>query len=147
MEATATRRAHLFVLRKLLERFDQHDVRLASDKCVFMQARIEWIGRVLDENGVAPCPNKLAAIRKIPLPSSKDALRKYMCMAQWHIKDFSPAFVRHASKLWPFTSTKQVVRWQPGPVEIAAFEAIRDLTGAQLLRNHFKDHVPSALVL
>jgi len=147
LEATATRRAHLFVLRKLLERFDQHDVRLASDKCVFMQARIEWIGRVLDENGVAPCPNKLAAIRKIPLPSSKDALRKYMCMAQWHIKDFSPAFVRHASKLWPFTSTKQVVRWQPGPVEIAAFEAIRDLTGAQLLRNHFKDHVPSALVL
>jgi hypothetical protein len=49
--------------------------------------------------------------------------------------------------LWPFASMKQGVRWQPGPVEIAAFEAIRDMTGAQLLRNHFKDHVPSALVL
>ena len=114
LEATITRRAHIFVLRHLFQRFDQHDVRLAAEKCEFMRARIEWIGRLLDETGVSPSPKKLAAIRKIPLPVSKDALRKFMCMAQWHIKDFSPDFVKHAAKLWPFTSTKQDVRWRPG---------------------------------
>ena len=134
--ATVSRRAHLFVLRKLFERLDEHDVRLARPKCEFMVPRVEWIGRVIDEHGVSPHPQKLAAIRKIPLPQSKAELRKFMCMAQWHIKDFSPSFSKHAAVLWPFTSTKQDVTWRPQEVQCAAFEAIRDLAGQQLLRNH-----------
>ena len=48
-------------------------------------------------------------------------------------------FIKHAAVLWPFMSTKQEIRWRPKEKETKAFEAIRDLAGQQMLRNHYQD--------
>ena len=145
LAATKTRRAHLYVLRKLFQRFDEYDVRLARDKCEFMRSEIKWVGHVLDAQGVRPDPEKLHAIKKIPAPRTKEELRKFMHMAQWHLKEYAPLFSKYASKLWPMTSTKKEIVWRWDIVEQEAFANIKSLCEKALMRAHFRDEEPSEL--
>ena len=137
LAATKTRRSHLYVLKKLLDRFDQYDLRLAREKCKFLRSSVDWLGHMLDEYGVYPNPEKLRCIEKIPVPACKEDVRQFMHMAQWHLKDYAPHFSKHAAKLWPLTSTKREVRWQWGMVEQRAFESLKGLCSTKLMRTHF----------
>ena len=145
LAATKTRRAHLYVLRKLFEQFDKFDIRLARDKCEFLQSEIRWVGHVLNAEGVRPDPDKLHCIKKIPAPRTKEELRKFMHMAQWHLKEYAPLFSQYASKLWPMTSTKREVAWVWDSNEQMAFASIKALCEKALTRAHFRDDVPSEL--
>ena len=147
LAATKTRRAHLFVFESLLKRFDEHDIRLARDKCEFMVSELKWLGYILSGEGIAPDPEKLNCINKIPVPTSKASLSKFLNMSQWHLSEFSPKFSKLAADLWPMTSSKESVRFDWSSEHGRSFEGIKKLCCEKLMRTHFRDDVPSQIVV
>ncbi|XP_032075671.1 uncharacterized protein K02A2.6-like, partial [Thamnophis elegans] len=71
----ATSRSELIdVLRKVLCRFRGAGLKLKSSKCSFAVPRVEFLGFLIDAQGIHPTPSKIAAIKNgMPLTLACDA--------------------------------------------------------------------------
>lgn len=47
-----------------------------STKCVFGVLSLEYLGHIIDREGIRPIPDKVEAIFKIPVPNSLKQLRR-----------------------------------------------------------------------
>ncbi|UYV65612.1 K02A2.6-like [Cordylochernes scorpioides] len=66
----------LLVLRKLKEA----KVTLNKAKCVFGVPRINFLGHILDEDGIRPDPAKIEAVAKMPAPTDVHGVRRFLGM-------------------------------------------------------------------
>ncbi|UYV63627.1 hypothetical protein LAZ67_2005063, partial [Cordylochernes scorpioides] len=64
------------VLRKLKEA----KVTLNKAKCVFGVPRINFLGHILDEDGIRPDPAKIEAVAKMPAPTDVHGVRRFLGM-------------------------------------------------------------------
>ena len=55
---------HLAVLGQVLEILEKYGLRLKKEKCLFIAPTVDYLGYRIDQNGLHPLPNKLAAIYK-----------------------------------------------------------------------------------
>ena len=54
---------------------------LNPDKCEFLKSRLTFLGHVMDENGIHPNSEKIAAITKMQPPTSITELSRFLGMA------------------------------------------------------------------
>ncbi|CAF5130357.1 unnamed protein product, partial [Rotaria magnacalcarata] len=59
---------HLHHLEQVLSLLNHANFRLNVTKCEFMQEKIKFLGHMINENGISPCPDKVRAINDIPVP-------------------------------------------------------------------------------
>ncbi len=50
-------------------------VKLNRDKCLFMLPRVEYLGHIIDEQGLHPTQEKVKAIKEAPIPKNVTELR------------------------------------------------------------------------
>lgn len=62
--------AHLQHLEKVFERLWRHGLKLRLDQCNLIQQEVNFLGHVVDKNGVKPDPEKLSTVRDWPVPST-----------------------------------------------------------------------------
>ncbi|BHF78584.1 hypothetical protein SprV_0602169700 [Sparganum proliferum] len=69
--ASSTAEEHMEHLASVFDRLQQFGVVLNPSKCVFCVPSLEFLGHLVDSNGIHPLPSKLAAIRVFlpPLPN------------------------------------------------------------------------------
>ncbi|BHF85942.1 hypothetical protein SprV_1002911800 [Sparganum proliferum] len=60
---------HLQHLTLLFDRFQQFGVTLHPAKCILGATSLEFLGHLIDSNGIRPLPSKVAAIRDFPSPT------------------------------------------------------------------------------
>ena len=72
---------HNLRIAMAFERLCSAGVTLNPDKCKFLKSRLTFLGHVIDENGIRPDPEKLAAITKTQPPTSIMELRRFLGMA------------------------------------------------------------------
>lgn len=92
-------------------------------KCVFGQSSIEYLGHVIDANGVSADPDKLKAIMEWPVPTNLKELRGFLGLTGYYLR-----FVANYSKIaWPLTQQlkKDSFAWNS-----AATAAFRELQTA-----------------
>ncbi len=73
-----TRDVHDQRLHEVLKRIQNEGLTLNKDKCKFHQSRIEYLGHIIDSEGISPDPKRTEAIRKMPLLASLTELRRFM---------------------------------------------------------------------
>ncbi len=56
---------HLQNLSAVLQRLKQHGLRANKSKCAFLQPSVEYLGHVIDSNGVRASDSKLKAVQAI----------------------------------------------------------------------------------
>ncbi|KAF8766634.1 Retrovirus-related Pol polyprotein like [Argiope bruennichi] len=86
-------------LRQVLEKLLNAGVTLKLSKCEFGMSEIEYLGFVIDKDGIRPGPKKLAAIAEYPAPKTKDELLRFLGLTSF----FRRFITRYASVAEPLT--------------------------------------------
>lgn len=86
-------------------------------KCKFYVESIEYLGRIISQEGVRPSETKVTALVNSPTPSTVKQVRQFMGLASYFRK-FIPAFATRTSCITNLT--KNNGKWEWGPEQDAA---------------------------
>ena len=70
-------------LKKVLERFRLKGLRLKAKKCRFGLPRIEYVGRVVDEDGLSMSKEKIEIVLTFSIPKNLILLRSFLGLASY----------------------------------------------------------------
>ena len=76
-------------LSQALSRIKKAGLTLNAEKCEFSKASISFLGQVINESGVHPDPEKVAAIKNIPVSNTVSELRQFLGMTN-QLRKFIP---------------------------------------------------------
>jgi len=65
-------------LTRLLERIQDYGFRLRLEKCTFFTDKINYLGYIIDGQGLHPDPKKVSAIIDMPAPKNLNTLRSFL---------------------------------------------------------------------
>ena len=118
-------------LNEVLSRLEKAGVRLKKEKCVFLTPRVEYLGHLIDSEGLHPTLTKVRAILNAPSPTNVTQLKSFLGIINYYRK-FLPDL---SSKLFPLNSLLQKnSRWNWGPNKESAFKkAKQSLTDVHVL--------------
>lgn len=89
--------------------------------------KVEFLGHVIDPNGIHVDPRKVERIMQWPIPTHATAVRRFLGLTRY-LASFLPALAEYTSVLTPLTSAaaeKEFPLWEPA--HQAAFDAIKRL--------------------
>ena len=121
----ATQQEHDANLLAALKRLEEANVTLNPDKCKFSCTSIDFLGHVVDKDGIRPDPAKTQAVLEMGLPRSVSDLRRFMGMVN-QLSKFSPRLVELSQPLRELLSIKNV--WTLGPARDRAFSNMKEMT-------------------
>lgn len=84
-----TREEHDDRLREVLQRLSDLGMTLNSEKCLFAQSSVKFLGHVIDSQGIRPDPNKVSAIEHFSRPTNVSDVRRFLGMVN-QLSKFSP---------------------------------------------------------
>ena len=105
-----TEKEHFDRFDQVLQRLQNHGLRLEKAKCEFMKDRVEYLGYIIDKDGLHPVPSKVTAITEAPAPTSVNELRSYSGMVQHDVK-FLPNLATEPSPLHQLLKDKTPWSW------------------------------------
>ena len=103
-----------------LQKFGLH-IRL--DKCVFFEKSVEYLGHVINAEGLHPSPKKVEAILKAHPPTNVAELHSFLGMVQYH-SEFFPMLVNYTANLYRLL--KKDVEWFWDDAANLAFNKIKE---------------------
>ena len=77
---------HLEILSAVLGRLQKFGLRLKREKCFFMKESVEYLGHLIDAEGIHATPEKLAAIHHAPAPRNVTELRSLLGLINYYGK-------------------------------------------------------------
>ena len=138
----ATEKEHLLNVERVLQALQKHNLRCKWSKCRFMQDRVEFLGLIIDSEGLHASPEKIKAVLEAPQPRNVKQLRSFLGMMNYYRK-FIPDL---ATLLKPLTILLQKnCRWYWKAPQAQAFrEAKQHLTVSPVLA-HYDHKLPIRL--
>ena len=127
---------HRNQLEVLFERLKQHSISINADKCLFGQSQMEFLGHLIDANGIHPLPSKVKAIIDFPEPTTVQAVRRFNGMVSFY-RRFLPNCAHLA---YPLTDLLRGRK--SGPVELtnesrSAFTKLKTAIADATMLVHF----------
>ena len=142
MVTGSTLEQHLQNLEKVLDRLQSAGLRLNLAKCFFVQARLEYLGHVIDEDGLHPTEEKVQAIKEAPQLRNVTALRSFLSLINYYAK-FLPNLSAKLAPLYSLLNKKQ--KWHWGEAQEQAFQAAKEAPQTDALLVHYDTARPLVL--
>ena len=79
-----TDQEHLRNLEQVFKRLLEHDLRLKKKKCQLLQPSVDYLGYIVDAEGLRPLPDKVEAITKALRPQSVKELRSFLGLVGYY---------------------------------------------------------------
>ncbi|KAI3802113.1 hypothetical protein L1987_30238 [Smallanthus sonchifolius] len=118
-------------LREVLEVLKQEKLYAKFSKCVFWLREVQFLGHVINPNGIMVDPAKIETVKEWNIPKTPTEIRSFLGLAGYYqrfIQDFS----KIASSLTKLT--RKEVKYEWGPTQNNAFEELKTrLTQAPVL--------------
>ena len=102
---------HLERLALVLQAIQRAGLLLQIRKCLFASDRTKYLGHIISAEGIAPDPDKVAAIVQFPTPKNVKELRRFLGMASFYRK-FVEGFARVAGPLTRLLKKDILWVWQ-----------------------------------
>ena len=74
---------HDEIMKKLLERAKVKNVKFNPHKLQYKVKEVKYMGNIVSESGLKPDSDKVPAILDMPLPKSKEELRRFLGMVNF----------------------------------------------------------------
>lgn len=137
-----TDREHLMILEEVLRRLDRHNIRLRKDKCKFLQSRVEYMGHLLDHEGIHPTEAKVEAIRGAPCPMNVSELKSFLGLLNYY-GQYLPNL---STTLQPLHELlRQETSWEWTPKCETAFRSCKDQLSSDRVLVHYDTGKPLRL--
>ncbi|KAD6796059.1 hypothetical protein E3N88_06955 [Mikania micrantha] len=122
---------HTIHLRTLLELLRREKLYAKFSKCDFWLTEVQFLGHVINTQGIQVDPSKIEAITKWENPKSPTEVRSFLGLAGYY-RRFIQNFSRIAVPLTSLTRKAEKFEW--GPKQSEAFQILKDkLTHAPIL--------------
>ena len=82
----------LRILEQVLAHLQEYGLRLKKEKCSFMKSSVEYLGHIVDKDGLRATPAKVKAITNAPEPRNVHELRSFLGLVNYYGK-----FIHHLS--------------------------------------------------
>ena len=112
-------------LRQIFMRFRKHHLFLKASKCHFGYTEIEYVGKVISENGLKMSQEKIRSVLDFPVPSVSKQLKSFLGLTNY-FRDFvrnHSAIVKPLNSMLSNYSKTKKVEWTKETLE--AFESIK----------------------
>ena len=130
----STMEDHLVKLDKALSIIATAGLKLNKAKCEFLLPRVEYLGHMIDGNGLHPTQEKVRAIQEAPQPRNVSELRSFLGIINYYGK-FLPNL---STKLRPlYQLLKRGTRWHWDKSRAEAFEAANNALQDDTLLVHY----------
>ena len=134
----ATVEEYLQRLEEVLQRLQQHGFRLKEGKCKYMAESVDYLGYLIDSEGLHAMEEKLQAILQVPTPRNVQELRSFLGLVNYHGKFISNL----ATILHPLNALLQKnCRWKWTDECNQAFNSAKGLASSQVL-THYNPSLP-----
>ena len=77
---------HLSILKRVFKTLRKFNMTLGAPKCTLFAPSVAFLGHVVDEQGVHTDPNKVKAIREMPLPQTKKQMMSALGLMSYYRK-------------------------------------------------------------
>lgn len=122
---------HMQILADVLHRLRAANLIPNWAKCQWARERLIYLGHLIDKEGLHTDPDRIAAVRDLPPPTTVKQLRRFLGLSSWYrrfIKDAS----KHAAPLNKLL--KKNTKWEWGEAQQRAFEELKmQMTNAPVL--------------
>jgi hypothetical protein len=133
---------HLNNLNKVFARIKEYGFHINKNKCTFLQDNVEYLGFIVDKNGVHSSPSKTKAILDMPKPTNLSQLRSFLGMVN-HYAKFIPNL---SNRLSPFyLLLKKDCPWKWTLSCDKAFKNIKQFLISPLVLTHYDPTIPLVL--
>lgn len=132
--AAETTEEHDVILRQLLSRARDMNVRFNRSKLQLTVSSVVYMGHVVSSHGIAPDPSKIRAIVDFPPPTSKEDLLRFNGMATY-VSRYIPNF---SDLTFPYRQLlKKDAPWTWAEPQQQAFTAIKQLISSAPVLSHY----------
>ena len=87
-----TPQEHDRIMSKVVERATEWNLKLNLDKCQVKQRRVTYVGHLVNDRGLPPDPENVRAVRSMPVPGSKEDVRRFLGFVQY-LSKFIPKMI------------------------------------------------------
>lgn len=137
--AASSMEEHDNILRQLLERAREMNVRFNRAKLQLTVNSVVYLGHVVSDNGIAPDPNKVRAIVDFPQPKSREDLMRFNGMATY-VSRYIPNF---SELTFPYRQLlKRDAPWSWAEPQQEAFDKIKQLIATAPVLSYYDPNKP-----
>ena len=114
-------------LRAVLERLIEYNITLNPDKCRIGLEEIEYVGHVINKEGITFSREKLQKVIEVPLPKTAKHLRSFVGLANYfreHVRNHS-ARIEPLIRLLDDYNPRRLIDWDVAPEALEAFKDIQ----------------------
>lgn len=114
---------HILRLRDVFERLKSAQLKVKVEKCRLMNRRVEFLGHVISDEGVAVDPNKISKVTSWPVPKNLKELRVFLGFCSYY-RRFVLEFSNITDSLSQLTRKNERFGWNDE--RQAAFETLKE---------------------
>ena len=122
-----TREEHDEHLRAVLQRLSTLGMTLNSSKCMFAQSSVNFLGHVIDSQGIHPDPNKVSVIKHFGTPTNVSDVRRFLGMVN-QLSKFSPDLATITQPMRELLVRDNVWIW--GEPQERSFQKVKNMLSA-----------------
>ena len=137
-----TEEEHLKNLQTVLERLEDHGLRLKCKKCYFLQPRVDYLGYSINKEGLHTMQTKVKAVVEPPRPQKVQELRAFLGLVNYYGK-FIPRLSTIAHPLNRLLGKKVPWKWDSECQR--AFEALKRKLASSKVLAHYDPQLPLKL--
>ena len=71
-------------LSRVLHKLDEVELHQNKDKCFCLKSSVEYLGHIIDENGLHPTTEKVKANKEAPKPRNIEELRSFLGIINYY---------------------------------------------------------------
>ncbi|XP_028163909.1 uncharacterized protein K02A2.6-like [Ostrinia furnacalis] len=125
---------HLKKLHIVLKRLQDAGLTLQKEKCEFFKNEINYLGYIINRDGLKKDPRKVNAIADAPVPNNVNSLQSFLGMVNYY-RNFVPNASSVLSPLYDLL--KKGVKWHWSSVHDEAFKLIKIFLMSDQVLAHF----------
>ncbi len=114
---------HLQHLQQVFDTLQQAELKLKPRKYRFLQRKVDYLGHVVSNKGIAPDPAKIEKIASWPTPSIPKEVQQFLGLAGYY-RRFIQDFAEVVRLLHHFTERNRPFKWSTE--HLTAFDKLRD---------------------